>query len=420
MHFYHSIYASQFLLCADNDPVIACPQLTHLTFNEIEIDDPVLSSLSNSVHGDQLPNLQYLSFRECKEALQGKLRLLFEFTWPKLTHLDVSKCELDSNDLMVICAATNSSLENKLPSLTSLAISPKIETDCTQDEIFVQPWMKLEALSLVNVHNCDAVFVKALEKELFPSLKVIKLSEVQIKSPLPSALHSLTVNVTGEAVAKMQTIARNISYQDLFHPDLSYCQLSGGLKYIVRHKLPSLETLVLCRCKLTSEDLQLLSQADEKNNFPNIKSLDIVSKNKLNYLLESKWKMLQSLNVDWDNIFKDRNLDFSMKSRKEGGLCSLRKLVVHTREIQQEKCWTCKQFRIDRTSSWSEITNLSAILRPIANSLDKVPFPSLTEIHICTMGAYTDDAYREKLRLGKHNISVYSALERRPSFHNQL
>ena len=90
LHFYHSIYGSQFILCADNDPVIACPQLTHLTFNEIEIDDPVLSSLSNSVHGDHLPNLQYLSFRECKEALQGKLRLLFEFTWPRLIHLDVS------------------------------------------------------------------------------------------------------------------------------------------------------------------------------------------------------------------------------------------------------------------------------------------------------------------------------------------
>ena len=95
--------------------------------------------------------------------------------------------------------------------------------------------MKLQALSLVDLHNCDSVFVKALEKELFPRLKVIKLSEVQIKSPLPSALHSLTVNVTGVAVAKMQTISRNLSFQDLFHLDLSCCQLSGGLKYIVRH-----------------------------------------------------------------------------------------------------------------------------------------------------------------------------------------
>ena len=121
--------------------------------------------------------------------------------------------------------------------------------------------------------------------------------------------------------------------------------------------------------------------------------------------------------MDWDNVFKDVNLEFIMKSRKEGGLCSLRKLVFHTRdnfsEIQQEKCWTCKQFRIDRTSSWSEITKLSEILRPIANSLDKVPFPSLTEIHFCTMGTFTDDAYREKLRLRKHNISVYLILEKR-------
>ena len=421
LHFYHSIYASQFLLCAGNDLVIACPQLTHLTFNEIEIEEEVLSSLSKSVHGEHLPNLKYLSFRGCEGALQSRLGLLFEFTWPRLIHLDVSKCLLDSNDLMIICTATNSSLENKLPRLTSLAISPNDATSCTQDEILVQPWVKLEALSLVDIPNYDSVFVKALGKGLFPSLKVIKVSEVQVMGPLPRGLHSLTFNVAGKAEPKMQTIARNLSYQDLFHLDLSCCQLSGGLKYIVRHKLSSLKTFVLRRCNLISEDLQLLSQADEKNNFPNLKSLDIVgnSANKLNYLLESKWKTLQNLNVDWDNIFKDRNLEFIMKSRKEGGLCSLRKLVFHTRynlsEIQQEKCWTCKQFRIDRTSSWSEITNLSAILRPIANSLDKVPFPSLTEIHVCTMGTYADDAYREKLRLRKHNISVYLVLEKRPS-----
>ena len=123
---------SQFLLCADNDPVVACPQLTHLTFNEIEIDHPVYylpCQILFMVTIYQISNT--LSFRECKEALQGKLGLLFEFTWPKLSPLDVSKCLLDSNDLMVICAATNSSLEKKLPSLTSLAISPKYETDCT-------------------------------------------------------------------------------------------------------------------------------------------------------------------------------------------------------------------------------------------------------------------------------------------------
>ena len=422
LHLYHSVYASQFLLYVDNDALISCPHLTHLTFNEIEIEDPVLSSLSNSVRDDLLPNLQYLGFRECKGALQGRLGLLFEYTWPKLTHLDVSKCQLDFNDLMIICAASNSSLENKLPNLTSLAISDVI--DCTHDDLFVQPWTKLEALSLVDVRSCDSVFVKALQKELFPNLKVIKASEVQNIGPLPRSLHSLTFNVTGEAQPKMQTIARNLSYQDLFHLDLSSCQLSGGLIYIARHKLPCLETLILRDCKLTSEDFQMLSEADQLKKIPKLKCLDIAGNDwsDFNYLLDSKWKPLQTLSVDWVNLFKQRSLDAIVESRETGALSSIRKLVFHTLDnfhaIQQEKCWRCQTFRIDRSSAWSEITNLSGILRPIANSLDKVSFPSLTEIHVCTFGNYTDDGCREKLRLRKHNISVYSILEKRPSLDN--
>ena len=159
--------------------------------------------MSKFVHSEHLPNLQYLSFRGCEGTLQGRLGVLFEFTWPRLIHLDVSKCELDPNDLMIICAATNSSLENMLPSLTSLAISPNDPTSCTQDKLFVQPWIKLEALSLVDVPNCDSDFLKALGKGLFPSLKVIKVSEVQVMGPLPRGLHSLTFNDVGKAVAKM-------------------------------------------------------------------------------------------------------------------------------------------------------------------------------------------------------------------------
>ena len=294
LHFHHSVYNMDFELFVDAD-VILCPQLTHLAFNDVHIEDVVLDCLSRSTQDQHLPNLRYLSLAGSKKTVQGKFCLLFQTPWTKLAHLDVSKCHLDRSDLKVICAATNSALENNLPSLTSLAVSPSYITDGDRVEIFVEPWLKLQALSLVDTSSSDSIFVKDLEKELFPSLQMFKITGSQGQMSLPKHLNSLTCNVA--SIIKTQVLSKCLNHHTLFHLDLSYSELSDGLKYIVRHKMPSLENMILRQCKLTWEDFQLLSDADKENRLPKLKHLDVAYNDfwDVSQLLKSRWKKLESL-----------------------------------------------------------------------------------------------------------------------------
>ena len=235
LHFHHSVFNVDFELFVYAD-VISCPKLTHLAFNDVHVENVVLGCLSRSTQDQHLPNLKYLSLTGSKGTVRGKFGLLFQTPWTKLTHLDVSMCHLDRSDLKVICAATNSALENNLPSLTSLAVSPSNVTEGNNGDIFVEPWLKLEALSLVDTSSGDSIFVRALEKELFPSLQVFKITGSKGQVPLPKCLNSLTCNVA--SMIKTQVVSKCLNHQTLFHLDLSYSELSDGLKYIVRHKIP--------------------------------------------------------------------------------------------------------------------------------------------------------------------------------------
>ena len=409
LHVHHSVFKHHsFELFVDAD-VISCPQLTNLAFNDVHIEDVALECLARSVHDQKLPNLKYLSLAGSKESVRCKIALLFQSPWPKLVHLDVSNCQLDQSDLKVICAATNSALENNLPSLTSLAISPSDVTEGGQSDIFVESWMKLEALSLVDVYSLGSVFVKALEKEQFPSLKIFKVSSSQGQVPLPKGVSSLTYNVAG--MTKTQVISKQLNHQALFHLDLSFSELSDGLKYIVRHKLPSLENLILRQCKLTWQDFQLLADADKENRLPKLRHLDVAYNDffDVRQLIKSKWKKLEVLNVSWRVISQENNLTFLVEAVELGSLGALQKLSLHTNNyyaIEQERCRTCKQLRMCRPSDPCNPTQ-SMVLRPIAQCLDKVHFPSLRTVHVYDTNRYKDDAAVDRQSIRKHGVSVY-------------
>ena len=408
LHFHHSVYNLDFELFVDAD-VILCPQLTHLAFNDVHIEDVVLDCLSRSTQDQHLPNLRYLSLAGSKKTVQGKFGLLFQTPWTKLAHLNVSKCHLDRSDLKVICAATNSALENNLPSLTSLAVSPSYITEGDRVEIFVEPWLKLQALSLVDTSSSDSIFVRALEKELCPSLQVYKIMGSQGHVSLSNRLNSLTCNVA--SMIKTQVLSKCLNHQTLFHLDLSYSKLSDGLKYIIRHKMPSLENMILRQCKLTWEDFQLLSDADMENRLPKLKHLDVAYNDfcEVRKLLKSKWEKLESLDVSWRTVFSKNNLPFLVEASQSGSLGTLQKLSLHTEgyyEIEQETCRTCRQFRQCRPRDPFNCTQ-SVVLRPIAEYLDKVRFPALRTVHVYDTNMFADDAAIERQRIRKHGISVY-------------
>ena len=61
------------------------PNLTHLSFVDRIINQPVLEALSTAVS----KTLTHLSFVHCDD-MNGKLLLLFKSVWPKLSHLNLS------------------------------------------------------------------------------------------------------------------------------------------------------------------------------------------------------------------------------------------------------------------------------------------------------------------------------------------
>ena len=406
LYFHHSVFEHQsFELFVDAD-VISCPQLTHLAFNDVHIEDVVLECLSRSVQEQKLPNLKSLSLVGSKEAVRGKIGLLFQSPWPKLTHFDVSKCQLDESDLKVICAATNSALENNLPNLTSLAISPDDVTEGSHDDLFVEPWMKLEALSFRN--SPDSIIFKALHRDLFPSLKVLRITSNHGKVPLLKGISSLTCNV---GMIKTQRLSKHLNHQTLFHLDLSFSQLSDGLKYIVRHKLPLLENLILRQCKLTFEDLQLLAEADQQSRLPKLQHLDVTNNDfcDVRHLIKGKWKKLKSLEFSWRTVSNRSNLPFLVEAFQAGSFGALEKLSLHTQsyyKTEQETCRTCRQIRQCRPREPFNCSQ-SMILGDIAESLDRVCFPSLRSVHVYDTHIFEDDAAAERQSIRKHGICVY-------------
>ena len=250
----------------------------------------------------------------------------------------MSGCQLDHTDFRVIFAATNHSLENKLPSLTSLAFSPD-DVDVSEDiiiQLLVDPWENLNALSVSHISKANSVFEKLTDRNICPNLKVLKVSDIQTEVSLPGGLHSLSFNLHNKTSKfKMQVLSKNVNRQALFHLDLSFSQIKDSLIYLVRHKLPSLERLILHRCRLNLQDFQHLAQADEANRLPKLKHLDIAFNDyfHLGWLLKSKWQGMECLEVDWMNICEESNLFHLVKTVKEGSLSSLRKLFFTPRAI---------------------------------------------------------------------------------------
>ena len=141
-------YQNSFVFVAEAFGV--CQYLTHLTFSchGLQIDKSMFTALCNAVADKHLPKLSHLDFSECGSCLKGKVKYLFETIWPTLTSLNVSESVLSEQDVRIICAAVSGDLlQNCLPKLSSLAISPKyISNEGDSDnrmKFFTKPWEEL-------------------------------------------------------------------------------------------------------------------------------------------------------------------------------------------------------------------------------------------------------------------------------------
>ena len=143
-HLVGSCYQS-YLRAKHDLPV--CRHLTHLflTSSDLYMDDSVFRALSEAVREGKLPKLSHLSLRKLQSYEKfPPLSLLFQTQWQALTHLDLTGCVLDKNDIQIVFGATDPTHTNQIPNLSSLAISSSYFKK--SGSLFAQPWLSLSSL----------------------------------------------------------------------------------------------------------------------------------------------------------------------------------------------------------------------------------------------------------------------------------
>ena len=272
-----------------NKELEVCQHLTNLSFasSGLQLTRSVFTALCEAAANEKLPNISCLSFSGCTTGIKGKLGLLFRKPWPTLTHLDVTKCDLDEQDIEVIFAVTNETLENYLPKLETLAISPHKFKVNRRLEIFMRPWTTLKSLKIFKVEgsfhrteNPSGIsFYASLKKGMLPNLTEIGLSDSSpnLLKRLPQ-LCSVIINGGLEVnrfshLLDVEELTSALQVEKLRHLDLSNNRIESNLPHLVCHSFPSLESLILSNCYLSYVDARSLAQANGGGKFPKAQTL---------------------------------------------------------------------------------------------------------------------------------------------------
>ena len=412
-----------------------CQCLTSLAFLGVQGDDSLLQCLSKAVVNGKLPILTHLVFNGSGSSVTGKLGQLLTgvatfICWPKLTHLDLTRCSLDQNDAEVVYRAVQKCAAH-FPELSSLAISADFIQGIESDT-FKGTMSKLTSLGIHDVHSNQSPILTPLKNGSFLPAKELKLSlesQVDFKDLFPKKEHILTEEPPLRSLTIIDNRARrkplnlDILRKDLalnlfVYLNLSYSILSDSLSFLLCRKLPDLKSLVLRGCKLNTLDLQTLAQASVEDKLPSLSHLDIAfnSMSELKYLFEhkSKWENLHSLTTDWARrSHLEKSVDTLADAVQTGCLISLRQLSFFTEVdsvIKRETCWTCRESAMKKSlTSEKAYKNQRDFLKPVVDITDKVTFPPLCTIHIHAPHWWSMecDASAEKMKLNKRNISVY-------------
>ena len=400
----------------------------------LTISRQCIKALSKAVQEGKMPNLSHLSFADGGNKLQNKIPLLFETQWPTLTHLDLTGCELDNIDIQIVLGATNPKQENLLPKLCSLAILPDYLTKGDEGNLLKQPWTSLTSLKMVEKIDDSGYpmfssntkenvklpsFIEVINNGILPNLTNLRLERLWFKktslnlSSFASVGHpNVHENMDLEVLASLPFTTR------LFHLDLSYSGIAGDLLHLLCNKFELLESLIPRGCGLMDEDMQTIAQANILGYVPKLQHLDI-SYNAMNSFkfisdFDSKWEQLKSLEVDWTYVHTRTIFPDLVSMFESGCLSSLLTVSLHTADrylhpMERETCWKCKMRTLNTEYPVFQKMphNQREMLKPIADSLDKVDFPSLKKIYIYVPCYLKDNASADRQRIRSKGVSVY-------------
>ena len=409
----------------DEDDVIEnCPFLSHLCLLHMIIDQGAGQALLKAVRKGRLKKLRHLTIANCTFK-KFSLSKLFNTKWPPLTHLDLSSCHLDINDIKSIGYLTITGQEAKplLSQLSTLAvtldkISSKTEIQIVMNVFFQQTLVNLIHLGLYEI--CIELyreFVTKLDNGTLPNLKVLGLSvlgsedleTIPISTPLPF-LTDLKLTKNRWTELDLETIAQSQMTKQLGSLDISHSSgITGNLSVLLRHSFPSLNTLILSDCGLNSQDLCSLAQASVDGRLPQFRHLDIsdnvdlIGKLGCLFIETCKWESLRSFNAMKLNSKSQNSFQLFADKIASGYMKSLQKMALSTAEgTNFFDIIMVPLTRLQKIEVECHPAHISDTLEPISQAVDKQLLPVLNTIivHLASMPvpleeifSYTDDDF---------------------------
>ena len=423
-----------------------CRLLTSLSFVELNLDERALVSLSDTTRKGNLPVLSDLCFKDCGSSLKGKVCVLLNTKWPTLTSLNLKGSYLDKSDLHTLTCSLSDMVNGSLPKLTSLSLDFGVEPnsqihevtdiyDKSQRQMDSVPFSELfrnqlANISKLNMHGIDTEvyknFIAGLNDGNFPNLEDLGISlrqhanvekhiriqrsdeagqslqtdpvydqyqtkETELLTAMnPSFLADLTLKRFIFEQGAFPTLWQLAKKSKLNKIDISHSSgVTGNLSVLLRHSLPSLNSLILSDCGLNSQDLCSLAQASVESRLPQLTHLDIsenpglVGQLDSLFCLDEKWQHLVSLHVQ-QRIVSDNDFQTIVDKVQANCLSSLQVLEVSTCSGEclrstRVKWQSLREVHVNypHGNRVERLDNEFRITEPVAEAVEQGLFPKL-------------------------------------------
>ena len=428
-----NVYGSSLRCSGEIKP---CPDLTHLYLigafkNPFPcIDFKFFSALSAAVNKGYLCKLTHLSFEDSRFGLTGTLNLLLKCTWQSLRELNLRECYLRLQDFEALFSAYENCL---LPQLKSLSICDIYRFGSSGiHSLFRGSWCSLTKLSVTNLcSGADQNLCEIFRHGKLPNVEQMVISRgpgqrqydegmretLKIVARLQSfAVHTFSLD--------LQTLAKVVNMRNLKTLDVGGCTgVSGNMCVLLMGQaFPTLNSLALSNCRLTSDDLKSLAKGSVEGKLPVLRHLDISLNPECEDHLEClfhfscTWPSLLTLNVQQHCIKQDSEARDRFPRNVEVLFCQVEAGCLSN--IEEISLTTIIFPRIDQMGPWKRLKRVNIlapsdeILQVIVKMVEKKLLPSLEVLSVVVSNAIfpTGNSMRvleAKYALAKSNICVY-------------
>ena len=306
--------------------ILYCPDLTHLSLANISLREKLISSLSSTAAIGGFSNISHLALVNCR-GLARQIGSLFtgRSSWKQLKHFNLYRSIFSRRDLEALFNIIVAGSTGSFPKLTSLAISANDETPL--DLLLQASSITLTQLFLdtANVETHEVEHGKMLPQN------VKSCHRIRLDFPAIMVFKSLSLHGCLLDVNDLNTITKNLNHDSIMRLDFSRnTAIRENLSKLLSHTFPSLHTLGLSDCGLTSEDLSSLRRANISSKLPELKHLDISKNSRSDFLTDfcsgqCQWNNLISLNIQGTGKGQKqaKYLDTLVKSNCLTSLCKL-------------------------------------------------------------------------------------------------